>query len=319
MPTNNLPRISAVFCILALVALTPEAQGSNQSPVGSTFRDCPDCPEMIVLPAGKFLMGVAPGEMDHDIEQLGFVGRWLARDFKAAALPQHSVNIRQAFALGKYDVTRGEFARFVRETGYADPDNCTIARGTRYLHPAGASWENPGFPQTQKDPAVCVNWQDAQAYVTWLNSKVRENRPSDPDGVYRLPSESEWEYAARGGREAARWWGESIGSNYTNCDGCGSQWDGKSTAPVDSFHANPFGLYGVLGNVWQLVQDCWHSNYDGAPSNETVWMGGTCTAHVMRGGEWSSDPWIIRSAMRTKPGPSTRTNYIGFRVAKALR
>jgi formylglycine-generating enzyme required for sulfatase activity len=114
---------------------------------------------------------------------------------------------------------------------------------------------------------VCLDWRDADAFIAWLNAKVRRLRPvlAEANGPYRLPSEAEWEYAARAGTKTARWWGDAIGVNNANCNGCGSKWDDRLLADVDSFSPNPFGLYGMLGNAWQWTADCWHVNYRDAP------------------------------------------------------
>lgn len=327
MPSNWMRTavIAALMLIYGSMALAnPPAsepiagQENTKLGAGSTFTDCSDCPEMVVVPAGRFLMGLPRGEMTHDIEGMWFFDRWLPRSFEASAMPQHSVRIDHPFGLGKYDVTRGEFAAFIRDTGYRVGEDCTLLRGRKFFHPAGASWLSPGFTQTDRDPVVCVTWQDARAYVSWLNNKLHTGNSLNRGGHYRLPTEAEWEYAARAGQQTARWWGDLIGLNNADCDECGSKWDDKGTAPVGSFRPNPFGLYDMLGNVWQWVEDCWHGDYGGAPSDDSAWVSESCTAHVMRGGGWPSDAWVLRSAIRSKPGVDKRTNYIGFRIAKAL-
>ena len=229
--------------------------------------------------------------------------------------PQHWVSI-QAFALGKYDVTVAEFAEFVTETGYK-PGECDW--------PRGASWRSPGIVQSDHQPVFCVNWLDAQAYVAWLNDKVRDKAgwPQDREGPYRLPSEAEWEYAARAGTVTARWWGDDIGAANANCNGCGSAWDNRSIAPVGSFRANPFGLYEMLGNVWQWTADCWNESLAGAPEDGKARIGGDCSKRVLRGGSWSNLPRIIRSASRASGGIDDRdydyASYTSFRVARTIR
>jgi formylglycine-generating enzyme required for sulfatase activity len=239
--------------------------------------------------------------------------------FEARALPSHQVSIERMFALGKYDVTRGEFAVFVRETGYSPRSgDCTVQVGDKFRNPLWSSWQNVGFDQIDGDPVVCVTWQDAQAYIAWLNDKLRSSAQTAHDGPYRLPTEAEWEYAARAGQRTVRWWGDSIGSNNANCNDCGSAWDGKRTAPVASFRADPFGLYDMLGNVWQWMEDCWHPTYDGAPSDGSAWSDSACSMHVLRGGGWRTDARYIRPSVRTRPGFSDGASYDGFRVAKTL-
>jgi formylglycine-generating enzyme required for sulfatase activity len=231
--------------------------------------------------------------------------------------PQHSVTIPRAFGMGQYPVTRAEFAAFVRETGYLVNGGCALF-ANRFLSRADAGWMNPGFSQTDRDPVVCVNWHDAQAYVTWLNGRLRGQVPSIDDGPYRLPSEAEWEYAARGGTQTLRWWGDAIGSGNAVCDGCGTRWDSKQPAPVDSFRLNPFGL-GILGNTFEWTEDCWHPNYEGAPADGSAWTTGKwCGVRVMRGGSFGSRPWLVRPAERIDPDAKHRTSLDGFRVAKKL-
>jgi formylglycine-generating enzyme required for sulfatase activity len=173
-------------------------------------------------------------------------------------------------------------------------------------------------------PAVCLEWKDAQAYVAWLNATVKAARPqlAGRAGPYRLPTEAEWEYAARGGTGTARWWGDALGIGNANCNGCGSNADARVLTDVDSFAANPFGLFGVLGNAWQWTADCWHPNYSGAPRDGAAWTSGDCTRHVLRGGSWDNVPVFVRSAARTG-APAVKGEYdysslAGFRVARTL-
>jgi formylglycine-generating enzyme required for sulfatase activity len=142
-------------------------------------------------------------------------------------------------------------------------------------------------------------------------------------GPYRLPSEAEWEYAARGGTATARWWGDALGHGNANCNGCGSEFDYHYLADVDHFGPNAFGLFGVLGNAWQWTADCWHDSYLGAPVNGTAWTtGGDCAKHVIRGGSWDNLPIFVRSAARSgAQGEAHEYDYStlsGFRVARDL-
>jgi formylglycine-generating enzyme required for sulfatase activity len=312
--------VSAVLSIGGNVAAGAEEKAFLPD---HTFRDCPECPEMVVIRAGSFLMGSSDEETARDIEAIKLSGdaghtqvTFAEKDFKSEH-PQHRVNIDQQFLLGKYHVTRGEFATFVRETGYLIEGGCTLWINHRYPDRPEASWQNPGFEQTDRDPVVCVNWQDAKAYIAWLNSKSRGRISLDGDDSYRLPSEAEWEYAARAGTRTARWWGDSVGSGNSNCDGCGSDWDKQRTAPVGSFQVNPFGLADVLGNAWEWTEDCWNENYAGeAPQQGSAWTTGKCTSRVIRGGDWHNYPWVLRSASRSGASADRRANYIGFRIAK---
>ena len=131
-------------------------------------------------------------------------------------------------------------------------------------------------------------------------------------------SESEWEYVARAGTRTRYWWGDAIGENRANCDGCGSGWDGRRPAPVGSFPANGFGLHDVHGNVWEWVEDCLNGSYRGAPADGSAWESGDCSARMLRGGSWRSFPGDLRSAARVRCSAEFRGNHVGFRVARAL-
>jgi len=155
-----------------------------------------------------------------------------------------------------------------------------------------------------------VNWNDAQAYAAWLSRKTGKH--------YRLLSESEWEYAARGGATTAYYWGDAVGKGNAACNGCGGEWDKKTAAPVGSFAPNPFGLYDMAGNVMQWTLDCWNPNYEGAPADGSPWMSGDCTHHVVRGGNWFIRPFALRSGFRRQVPVDERDDIFGFRIAREL-
>ena len=157
---------------------------------------------------------------------------------------------------------------------------------------------------------INVSWKDAQAYVAWL---TRES-----GAPYRLLSEAEWEYVARAGSETAYHWGDEIGRNRANCKECGSQWEGKQTAPVGSFAANAFGLHDVHGNVSERVEDCWNDGYAGTPADGSAREQGDCSSRVVRWGPWNSDLRSLRSASRGKIDVGSRSYFGGFRVARSL-
>jgi len=266
------------------------AVGTYDLQPGQVFRDCNDCPEMVVIPAGSFVMGSTEDETSREK---------VPDEYAKWEKPQHRVNVR-SFMLGKYEVTRGEYAAFVRETGRGDGDGCRYWTG---------SWRNPGYGQDDRHPFACVSWDDAKAYTAWLSRKTGKG--------YRLASEAEWEYAARAGTTTARHWGDAVGQNNANCDGCGSRWDEKSTAPVGSFRTNAFGLHDMIGNVWEWTEDCWNENYSGAPADGSSWQTGNCQRRVLRGGSWISRPWNARSAGRNWILTGIRINSdIGFRAAR---
>jgi formylglycine-generating enzyme required for sulfatase activity len=292
----------------------PSGQKTSATKVGAAFRDCSDCPEMVVIPAGHFMMGSSEAEK-----------AWVASHGGSQAAvadeaPQHEVTL-QRFALGKYTITRSEYATFVRETGRSADDGCG-RDSFKWDNDPGLSWQAPGFTQSERDPVVCVSWEDAQAYVTWLNGKAR---PGVGDGAYRLPSEAEWEYAARAGTTTKFWWGddESQASTYA--------WykdnSGERTHPVGEKPANAFHLYDMAGNVWQWTADCYAENYVGAPTDGHPNENGVSDPRpngtkkcmrVDRGGSWLYPAWLLRPATRERNPANFRDRIMGFRVAKTL-
>ena len=209
------------------------------------------------------------------------------------AQPVHAVTLKK-FALAKNPVTRAEFEKFVTETGYD----------------AGKGWRKPLFKQTDNDPVVNVSWDDAQAYIDWLNKKSGQH--------YRLPSEAEWEYAARAGTTTAYHWGDDIGKAHATCNDCGNAWDGDNTSPVGSFPANAWGLFDMSGNAAQWVQDCFAENYAGAPVDGSAATNGDCKYRVIRGGGWNDSPKALRVDAREGNLPGFRYSNVGFRLARDL-
>ena len=271
---------------------------------GTKFRDCPECPELVVVPSGSYEMGSERGDSDEQ--------------------PVHEVWIGYPFAVGVKEVTVGEYGRFVSETGRSMGDSCRTYESGEWESRSGRGWRNPGFGQTDGHPVVCVSWDDAKAYVGWLSGKTGEG--------YRLLSESEWEYVARGGTETLRYWGEGESGQCRYANGAdreakrhNSGWttvdcdDGHyRTAPVGSYEENGFGLHDVLGNVWEWVEDCWNGSYAGAPSDGSAWGSGDCGRRVLRGGSWLNRPSYLRSAYRNWSTSGNRDYSVGFRVARTL-
>jgi formylglycine-generating enzyme required for sulfatase activity len=262
-------------------------------PVGAVFQDAPFGPEMVVVPAGKFMMG-SPVKEPERFPDEG---------------PQHEVTFARPFAVGRHAVTRGQFAAFVKATKHKMDDR----------------WRNPGFRQDDSHPVVGVNWDGAKAYVSWLAEVT--GRP------YRLLTEAEWEYVARAGTATPFWWGSSITPAQANYDGNhvyeggGSKGEyRKGTVPVGSFDPNPWGLYNVHGNVWEWCEDTWHDNYKGAPSDGSAWVpkraprgrSNQPSSRVVRGGSWSDFPWDLRSAVRDWVTIENRYILLGFRLARTL-
>ena len=274
----------------------------QETQTGHRFRDCPTCPEMVVIPAGSYEMGSPASEEERDEEEG----------------PLHRVTLAQPLAVGVYEITRGEFGRFVEATGYSTGNSCWTYESGKWKKYSGRHWRDPGFAQTDQHPVVCVSWKDVQAYLRWLSQETGQE--------YRLLSEAEWEYVARAGTRTARYWGESeleqcryangadASTDFLGGVGCadGYAW----TSPVGSYVANGFGVHDVLGNVWEWVQDCWNDSYVGAPSDGSAWKSGDCSLRVVRGSSWISRPGYLRSASRIRSGTGYRNYLGGFRVAR---
>ena len=291
---------------LSTVSVAPDG---SAKPTGATFRDCPGCPVMVVVPAGTFMMGSPDLEVGRD----GDEG------------PAHRVTFDRPyapFAVGVHEVTRGEFARFVEATSRSMA-GCRVFddRRQRWSWGRNNNWMNPLIDQTDAHPVVCVSWLDAKAYIRWLSGETGE--------TYRLLSEAEWEYVARAGTSTSRYWGESqVGQcRYANGADSGTDYPGRwvgcddgyeKTAPVGSFEANAFGLHDVMGNVWEWVEDPYHGSYRNAPSDGSVWEGGS-GHRMIRGGSWYHGPASLRSAIRVDDDLDDRTSNLGFRVARTLR
>lgn len=205
-----------------------------------------------------------------------------------------TVRIDYVFAVGKFEVTFDEWTA------------CVSGGGCNGYRPDDLGWGR------SDRPVVHVSWQDAKTYVRWLSRKTGK--------TYRLLSEAEWEYAARATSRTMFPWGDLVSSGYANCDGCGSVWDDNLTAPVGSFAPNAFGLHDMHGNVYEWVEDCWHSDYEGAPSDGSAWTsGGVCQVRILRGGSYDDTPALVRSANRDGNISSDRYNlFSGIRVARTL-
>ena len=267
---------------------------------GESFKDCPDCPEMVVAPAGSFMMGASANE-----EVLG------QRE------DQVLVNIASPFAVGRFAVTRGEFAVFVAAAGYNTDGPCYDLSSSEPKPRADRDWRSPGFSQNDRHPVVCVNWNDAKAYVAWLASSTGKR--------YRLLTETEREYVTRGGTITPFWWGATISTDQANYDGSISYGGGapgercKSTGPVESFLPNPWGLYNVHGNAWDWTEDCWNSANAGNPGDGSPRVTGDCSLRVIRGAGWNNAPHTLRSARRDKEAINARVSRMSFRVARTLQ
>jgi formylglycine-generating enzyme required for sulfatase activity len=205
--------------------------------------------------------------------------------------PAHRVTLGNPFAIGKYEVTVQEW------TACVDAGACQ--KVGQYASP------NP------KAPIRDVSWDDAQQYVKWLSST--SGKP------YRLPTEAEWEYAARGGTSTRYWWGDQMATGKANCKDCGQPWGIEGPANVGSFEANPYGLYDMNGSVWEWVADCWHNSFKEAPADGAAWNEPNCSMRVIRGGSWrESAPYMV-SSTRFKYDAGVRHSQNGFRVARDIK
>ena len=315
----------------------PEAERRPNAPASrlEVLRDCLRCPAVVVVPGGRFVMGGAESDPWSDDSER----------------PLRQVQVKR-FALGRHEVTRDEYAAFVEATG--GPRSPRRARrvgprrrwGARFVADAvpasgsgcyrygasgvrardeEASWREPGFAQDDDHPVVCVSWQDAQAYVRWLREVTGE--------AYRLPTEAEWEYAARAGTTRAWPWDDTRSMQCGHANGADRTarrrypgWtvaacsdDAVWTAPAGSYVANGFGLHDMAGNVWEWVADCWHASYQGAPVDGSAWeSGGDCGERVLRGGSWYNRPQHLRATVRAGDSAGLRSDGLGFRVARSL-
>jgi formylglycine-generating enzyme required for sulfatase activity len=299
---------AAVAAVLLMVQPSASEAAAPPGPVGpNEFRDCPDvCPVMVRVPAGTFQMGDASAAAPHDQH------------------PVRAITLR-AFAVGKFEVTHGEYAAFVDASGYKPTAGCmTDRRGGRgWGFDPEASWLDPGYAYTDRHPAVCLNWADANAYVAWLSSKTGK--------AYRLLSEAEWEYADRAGTTTRFWWGDKAEDMCANTNGGDlamqrhfTSWppvncdDGYVfTAPAGSFRANAFGLYDMAGNVWEWTADC-YAPYGVQPTDGRAYPGGDCGNRVLRGGSWGWGVVDLLSAQRNALPPAIKGGDAGLRVARDL-
>ena len=295
---------NTIFILLATVTARTFGQTKDISSYksGKVFKDCKDCPEMVVIPAGSFMMGAAEKEPGSYPEEK----------------PQRKVSVEK-FAAGRFDVTKAQWALFVKETNRPATGGCSWAAlpgdtGKPWNPNPDANWNHIGFLQDTTHPVVCITWNDIQDYLSWLSKKT--------GFTYRLLSEAEWEYAARAGTTTTYYWGDSVSHDYANYGvdtsfGIGyikgrDKW--LNTSPVGSFPPNSFGLYDMSGNVLQYLADCFNGAYTTLPSNGSAYktdvqlnitgdlsyMNGTnsCDYRMVRGGDFGDPPQLLRSACR---------------------
>ncbi len=351
LPDNFIGRTALLFLALFLSSVFIAYPGwAQDKPPLSRFKDCDSCPEMVVLPAGEYVMG-ATGHEEKDI----FIGHVPAEH------PAHKVSIGYRFAIGRFEVTTGEFDAYVRElgvkvggtcgirlmekgplarkfTGTRHPDDGKDNMGPFHVFITDGSYAQPGLPVSSRQPAVCVSRLEIIAYLDWLGTRTGR--------AYRLPSEAEWEYAARAGTATIGFWGDNFAHacKYANFGDrksgyqagmaapCAESVSPDWTAEVGSYAPNPWGLYDMAGNVQELIADCWHDSYAGAPSDGSVWSEPDCSLFVARGGDYELLHISMRASERlfygyvpeesvvegNGAGENGRSNVMGFRVAVSL-
>ena len=265
--------------------------------------------EMVSIPGGTFRMGDLSGEGDDDEK------------------PVNSVTV-PAFSMGKHEVTVGRFRRFVEETEYRTDaernaegkEGCLIYTKDGWGWTWGRSWRNPGYAVGDDQPLACVSWNDAQAFIAWVTEKTGE--------AFRLPTEAEWEYAVRAGSTTKYHFGNSDAqlcryanhaddsTDYSDRNKSCSDGVDERSATVGRYQPNSYGLYDMHGNAWELVEDCWNENYQGAPSDGSAWTSGDCSQRVVRGGSWGATPKYLRSSSRLRNPNTFRSAGLGFRLAQ---
>lgn len=304
-----------IFCAMLLASLGIHAEAANTPSAGpkagKVFKDCKDCPEMVVVPAGEFTMGRDGGEPE-----------------RYEGLP-HKVTIGYAFAAGRFELTNGQYRRFVAATGHKTAGSpCNGYIGDKFQPIPGTTWSDPGYgrPIRDDEPVACIRWSDAKAYVSWLAGRTGKK--------YRLLTEAEWEYAARAGTSGLYTWGDdpAVACQFANihdlsgaktkavlaygpapCD------DGfEMVAPVGSRAPNAFGLYDMIGNVWEWVEDCYQMPYGDAPVDGSAQLTAGCDRRGSRGGSWRSNYQRQRPAFRGRDPEALTSQIFGARVARDL-
>ena len=318
-------QIIALLLCLSFITLNINAHEIDTSKL---IKDCEYCPQMIIIEPGEYIMG-SPSSVEG------------SRDDER---PQHQVRIEYFFAAGQHEVKRIEFEQFIRSTSYDMSGGCYGATENGIQLGKNLDWNDPGYPISDDHPVVCVSWNDAKAYANWLSENTGYN--------YRLFSESEWEYVARAGTDTIRFWGDSeegcafangadlditpeafleemrarqtkivLPENWkvANCH------DGFITsAPVGSFKPNAFGIYDILGNVAEWVEDCWNNSYENAPNDGSARLYGDCDRPILRGASYYDMPIYLRSSnhygFQSDQSKNKDTRYInfGFRVMREV-
>jgi formylglycine-generating enzyme required for sulfatase activity len=325
MAWKHLLSLVLLLSVTAAFAATPAAsQAAPQAaaqPGPQTARECVDCPEIVVVPAGTFHFGSPVGEHEANAE--------------TGETPALSVTVAHPFAMTRTEITVAQFRAFIEATQYQIAGDCRVPSDGGWQRFPERSWQDPGFgdAQSENEPVVCVNFADAKAYAAWLTKQVGH--------TYRLPSEVEWEYAARGGTSTARFFSEldsdeaslqSLACDYANVYDAGAVHDlalagpyarcvdGRTyTAPVASYRPNAFDLYDMIGNVREWTEDCYTASNAGRPDDARPWVwAGGCELRVVRGGSFASRPSHARAAAREAEAEALRQADLGFRLVREM-
>ena len=316
--------------LLTIVAVAGLSAGSNAvgappvppAPAPRAIVDCVGCPEMIVIPAGSATLGSTPQER----ARAGIVPVFGNREG-----PTYTATFAKPYALGRTEVTRGQYRDFIEATARPDPADCGVhdSKTDKWGPLPGFSWRKPGFTQTDDHPAVCVSYNDAVAYARWLSARTGH--------AYRIPSDAEWEYAARGGTSTSWYWGDApedgcklgnllssgtiaaLGSPPSMADRFVCANPRSFTVPVASYPPNPFGLYDMAGNAFEWVADCNSPDNSDAHADGSARTTGACDRHYLKGGAFHTPFWLTRPAVRGAPLPADLHMFtIGFRVARSI-
>jgi formylglycine-generating enzyme required for sulfatase activity len=311
---SNSCQIGSALALLLLSGVAVANNATQQAP--NTFKDCDDCPEMVIVPAGRVMLGAGSDAFDR----------------KPTERVRREAVIAMPYALAQHEVTRAQFAAFVAATRYVPsrgvvdgkltPAGCNYWNG-RYGFVPAHDWRNPGFVQRDDEPVVCVSFADAEAFAAWLTRRTGR--------AYRVPSSVEFEYAARAGSDAAWYWGNQseeacLHANIAD-QTLAQRWPSRQsyhcddgfehTAPSKRFQPNAFGLYDMIGNAWEWTADCWRDDLADAPTDGSAQRapGGDCAFRTPMGGSWISGPGWSRASVRSKDPEHYRSFMLGFRVA----
>jgi formylglycine-generating enzyme required for sulfatase activity len=319
-----------LIAVLVVSAFSAPAFAQTQASYdpGAIFQDCRDCPELVVIPAGRFMMGTS----EEETKALKVEPHLAMRE-----RPVHEVRLAKPFAMSRYEITRGEWAAFVKATGHALERPCRSVRTPENQkdgevwkkqidYSNDLTWDRPGFNQTDRHPVICLSMEDGTAYVAWLSKETGK--------TYRIPSEAEWEYAARGGTRDAfpfpydpktickfantsdksfEAYNPKLRRSEAQCDD-GFVW----SSPVGTYPPNAFGLYDLVGNAWEWVADCYHDSYDGAPNDGSAWKEQEDCEYAVRSGGWFSAASGTRPSFRVPDPGAYRGIANGLRIVREI-